>query len=183
MRDEWFGLREKLLFKTPISNFIDECKFMRNRYAEEYNNAGEERKKEIIELISEISIDIQSYLVRWHLQNPDNKKKVVWDTIAQEVEKNYQLLITWGEEEKVKYIKKEVASIKKSNFVKFSYMADRGEINNRWGNDYGSGLTSAIRRGAVLVTTNPPIVNITRKEDAGTWDNVYDIVDIIDTQL
>ncbi len=55
----------------------------------------------------------------------------------------------------------------RSNLLKLSQMADRGEINNRWGNDAATGLTDAIRKGAVLVTTNPIMVNAIRKEDSG----------------
>src|ERR1035437_3296567 len=53
-------------------------------------------------------------------------------------------------------------------------MADRGLISNRWGNDAATGQTEAIRKGAVLVTTNPIMVNAVRKEDPVFWDRVRD---------
>jgi transaldolase len=51
-------------------------------------------------------------------------------------------------------------------------MTDNRQINTRWGNDSAVGLTRAIRRGAVLATTNPVMVNSVRKEEPETWDKV-----------
>ena len=91
-------------------------------------------------------------------------------------ERNYALLDAWGEHEKVEFAESAVAEINKSNLLKVSQMADRGEINNRWGNDAATGLSDAIRKGAVLVTTNPIMVNATRKEAPADWDKVRDEV-------
>ncbi|MDK2800984.1 MAG: transaldolase [Clostridiales bacterium] len=169
MRNECFGLREKLLFKTSVSNFSEEWENVRVQYAKEYENAMEQRKKEIIAILSELSIDMQSYLLRWNLQKPDNSEYLSWDIINDEANKNYNLLTSWGAKDKVEYIKAEVTDIKKSNLTKLSYMSDKNEINTRWGNDYASGLTRAIRRGGILVTTNPPLINMDRKNNPEVW--------------
>ena len=174
MRSEWHALREKLLFKTPVLAFAQECDLARKRYGAEFPTACDERKNEIVEILSEISIDMQSYLTRWHLQDPEQPDRLRCEEIEKQAEENYGLLCAWGQQAKVESVKCAVAAIKKSNLVKLSYMADRGVINNRWGNDAATGLTDAIRKGAVLVTTNPIMVNAVRKEDPGFWDKVRD---------
>ena len=67
-----------------------------------------------------------------------------------------------------------MSSIESSNLRKLSESADAGRLNSRWGHDAASGLIWAIRRGAVLVTTNPVMTNTVRKEDPSTWDPVRD---------
>ncbi|MGD0663859.1 MAG: transaldolase family protein, partial [Syntrophorhabdales bacterium] len=174
MRSEWHGLREKLLFKTPVPAFAQECALVRKRYGEEFHAATAERKKEIIDILSEISIDMQSYLIRWHLHALEDPERLPCEEIGKQAEQNYALLSSWGQQGKIDSVKSEVAAINKSNLLKLSQMADRGLINNRWGNDAATGLTDAMRRGAVLVTTNPVMVNAVRKEDPATWDKIRD---------
>ena len=172
MRNEWHALREELLFKTPASAFGQECEVMRNRYVEEFREANAGRKNEITEILSEISIDMQSYLTRWHLQDPENPNRLQSEEIRRQAEQNYALLIGWGQEVKVESARSAVTAIEKSNLLKLSQMADRGLISNRWGNDGATGLTDAVRKGAVLATTNPIIVNAVRKEAPAFWEKV-----------
>jgi len=174
MRKEWHALREKLLFKTPAPAFVQECGLVRNRYVEEFCRANAERKKEITEILSELSIDMQSYLTRWHLQDPENPDRLQSEEIRKQAEENYALLTAWGQEGKVESVRSAITAINRSNLLKLSQMADRRLINNRWGNDGATGSTEAIRRGAVLATTNPIIVNAVRKEDPAFWDEVRD---------
>jgi transaldolase len=147
---------------------------VRRRYAEEFRKANSERKNEIIEILTEISIDMQSYLTRWHLQDPENPDRLQSEEIGKQAEQNYALLTTWGQEGKIECVKSTITAINRSNLLKISQMADRRVINSRWGNDGATGLTDAIRRGAVLATTNPIIVNAVRKQDPGYWDTVRD---------
>jgi transaldolase len=174
IRNEWHALREKLLFKTPPSAFAHECELLRKRYREEFCKATAERKKEIAQILAEISIDMQSYLARWHLEDPAHPNCLPGDAIANQAEQNCLLLGAWGEAEKVEYVKSAVAAIRRSNLLKLSRLADQGVINNRWGNDAATGLTDAIRKGAILVTTNPIMVNAVRKENPAFWDQVRD---------
>jgi len=174
MRSEWHALRDELLFKTPAPAFAQECELARKRYAEEFRKANAGRKNEIIGILTEISIDMQSYLARWHLQNPDNLDRLQSEEIRNQAEQNYALITTWGQEGKVESAKSAVTAINRSNLLKISQMADRRVINSRWGNDGATGLTDAIRRGAVLATTNPIIVNAVRKQDPEFWDKVRD---------
>jgi len=174
MKSEWHDLRERLMFQTPAPAFAPECELMRERYEREFPSAAIERKKEIIEILSEISIDMQSYLLRWRLRDPQDPHPLPLEEIGQQAEQNYMLLSAWGQQGKVESAKIAVAAINKSNLLKLSQMADRGLISNRWGNDAATGLTEAIRKGAVLVTTNPIMVNAVRKEDSVYWDRIRD---------
>lgn len=174
MKIEWHALREKLLFHTPVSSFARECDSTRECYKQEFPQATSGRKKEIIGILTEISIDMQSYLLRWHLQRPEDKQALLVKEIGRQGERNYALLRAWGQHEAVESVKRTVAAISQSNLLRLSHMADSGLINNRWGNDAATGLTEAIRKGAVLVTTNPIMVNAVRKEDPTVWDKIRD---------
>ncbi|PIE34521.1 hypothetical protein CSA56_07535 [candidate division KSB3 bacterium] len=174
MKNEWFALREKLLFHTPVADFTGACQQVRTSYREEFENADQSRQKELISILAELSTDMQSYLLRWHLQNPENDAQLSQQIIEEEVLANYILLKAWGAEEKISTIKDEVAAIQRSNFRKISAMTDAGEMNVRLGHDYASGLTKTLRKGGILVTTNPPLVNMARKNDPEFWNAVKD---------
>jgi hypothetical protein len=88
MKIEWHALREKLLFQTPVPAFAQECELMRERYGKEFPAATAERKKEIIEILSAISIDMQSYLLRWRLQDPEDLHPLPLEEIRQQAEHN-----------------------------------------------------------------------------------------------
>jgi transaldolase len=172
MRNEWLTLREKLIFRTDVKEFANECSNVREKYKSEFNSASSDRKSEIIDIISELTIDLQSYLKKWHLQKYNFSEKVSDKEIEKQAAANYELLKSWGAQDKVKYVKDEVAQIAKSNMMKLSIMADEGKISNRWGNDYASNLAEVMRKGAILATTNPPIINNERKENPELWDKV-----------
>ena len=174
IQNEWHFLREKLLFQTPIQAFPKECESIRERYRKEFSAASADRKAEIIEILSEISIDMQSYLPRWRLQDPSAPNQLSRQEVGHQAERNYALLAAWGQHERVETVKRAVATLCTSNLLKLSQMADGGLINNRWGNDAAMGLTWAIRRGAVLVTTNPIMVNAVRKQVPVFWDRIRD---------
>ena len=91
-----------------------------------------------------------------------------------EADRNRDLLRRWGADLRLAEVDGEAASIERSNMLKLSELADEGKLDSRWGHDAATGLTWAVRRGAVLVTTNPVMVNTVRKEDPATWDPVRD---------
>ncbi|MDK2799574.1 MAG: transaldolase, partial [Clostridiales bacterium] len=174
MKKEYLQLREKLLFKTPAQEFKAAMENYRTELGKEFNEAPVKRKEELANILSEITIDLQSYLTRWHLQKPGDEKALTTEEIDAEADKNYALLTSLGYREKVEKARTEVESIRNSNLVKLSQKADRGILNNRWGNDYASGLTASLRKGGIMVTTNPQLVNVARKDNPKHWDKVRD---------
>lgn len=126
--------------------------------------------KDLLNDFSESSIDLQSYLLRWNLQNPKNKLVISDEEIVEEVKKNYALLEELGYTKEVDKIKEEAEKIKSFSMYRLSLESDKGLINNRWGNNDGTGLKHAMRRGVVLVTTNPKIVNVLRKRFPDYWN-------------
>jgi transaldolase len=96
------------------------------------------------------------------------------EAVRREADQLRDLLRRWGEQDAVDAIAAEVDSIERSNLRQLSELADQRAIDSRWGHDAATGLTWAVRRGAVLVTTNPVMVNTVRKEDPATWDPIRD---------
>ncbi|MEW6356050.1 MAG: transaldolase family protein [Planctomycetota bacterium] len=174
MENQRLALREQLLFKTSVDRFSVSCGDIRRRLSREFAKADEARRADLLDTLAELTIDLQSYLIRWHLQDPKAMERLSDDELAKAVDENMALLKKWGCEKALEHVKAEVESIRRSSLARLSATSDRGEINTRWGNDYPLGLTRTLRRGAILVTTNPPLVNIARKEEPKVWDAVRD---------
>lgn len=172
MSSEWMALREKLLFKTAPADFAKEMAEIRGKWQNEYLPTSKDDKKELVETIGELTVDMKSYLANWNLIKKGST--LTKADIDKEAKSNIALLEKWGASEKVSYIKKEIDSLKKSSLIKLSEMTDEGKINTKWGNDYATGLTHALRRGAVLVTTNPQLIDTARKTDPQEWNPVRD---------
>ncbi len=170
MYNEWMELRKRLLFKTPADQFTAEMAVIRNGWAIDFESAAEPGRKQLIEIVKELTIDMKSYLPNWHLLKEGGA--ITRNSLDKEANANLMLLKKWGASDEVMYIENEVDSFEKSSLIRLSEMADQGSINTRWGNDYATGLTHALRRGAVLVTTNPPLIDIARKSNPGVWDPV-----------
>ena len=174
MRAEHGDLRAKLLFETVPLDFGEAMAAARNRLSDEYVHATPVRQAEIAEVLAELAIDLGSYLVRWHLLAPGDGSSRVAAAIVEERERLGELLHAWGRHDALATVDAEVDSIARSNLRRLSELADAGKVDSRWGHDAATGLTWAMRRGAVLVTTNPVMVNTVRKEDPSTWDRVRD---------
>lgn len=162
MRDEWLGLRNELIFKTLPDKFSERLDIFRKNYSDEFIGAGVLRKKEIIGIIKEITIDMKSSLM-------DRRLSEVKKVVECEVASNFELLARLDGEEAVKEARSVIESIVKSNMSKLSKDKD---LNNFWGNDNAAGLAEAMRKGAVFATTNPPILNAERKRDKKYWNDV-----------
>jgi hypothetical protein len=67
-----------------------------------------------------------------------------------------------------------IEGLQSSNLFRLARGAHNGEHNTHWGNDYASGLREAMRKGAILVTTNPVLIGIAAKENPGIWTPVRD---------
>ncbi|HKZ91359.1 MAG TPA: hypothetical protein VJZ50_04410, partial [Candidatus Limnocylindrales bacterium] len=174
MNDEHRELRERLLFETPPERFVEVSGVTREGLADEFERSSPARQAQIVDLLAELAIDLSSYLTRWHLLTPQDGRALDERTLGQEAHRIRELLRRWGALDELAAVAAEVASIESSNLRKLSELADHGTIKSRWGHDAATGLTWAVRRGAVLVTTNPVMVNTVRKEDPATWDPVRD---------
>ena len=175
---EQLELRDRLLFRVPIEEFAGTAAAVRHELDDEFADASPERRTELGRLLAELTIDLGSYLTRWHLIDPAAGEALDASVLRAEAERNLGLLRNWGADERVAEIEAEVASIQASNLRRLSELTDQGRLNSRVGHDAASGLTWAIRRGAVLVTTNPVMVNALRKEDPATWDPVRDALKV-----
>jgi transaldolase len=172
MREEWLTWRERLLFGIPIEEFEAACGLMLERYDSEFRNADDERRKDIACIIAELCIDMQSGLKKWHVQEPGAAGMISDETIERLTGRMKNYLVSRGYAQMARYIDNAAESIRKSNMMKLAVLTEQGLLNNYWGNDYASGLAEAMRTGAVIATTNPPIVNIAWKEDPEKWDKV-----------
>jgi transaldolase len=170
------ALRERLLFDTPVSGFGAAVASVAAELEAEGLSATMERRAQLTELAAELAVDLGSYLVRWHLRAPERDEQLDQAELDAGIDHLRELLRGWGSDDRLAEVDAENASIGASNLRKLSDMADADGIDSRWGHDAASGLTWAIRRGAVLVTTNPVMVNTVCKEDPDTWDPVRDRV-------
>jgi transaldolase len=172
MESDLVELRSRLLFPEDNAHFREECARARDELETGFRNGGEREKAGIRLLLSEITIDLGSYLPRWRLLSPARGAALGQSEIDAEVEANCAALGRMGAPQEVERVRREISGIQASNFVKMSRMSDAGRLCTRWGNDSAVGLTHALRRGAVLVTTNPVMINDVRKKDARTWEEV-----------
>jgi len=176
MFDEWLELRERLLFPTPTARFPEDCSAARESYRRAYAGATATRQQGIVRLLAELAVDLRSYLPRWRLQRPEEDCRLEDRALDEEVSKLSELLNAWGAAAEIARIRREADRIRSSNLLKLAQLADQGRMGTRWGHDYASGIVDSVRRGAVLVTTNPPLVNKARNEDPATWDPVRDAI-------
>lgn len=161
---EALELRKRLLFDTAPANFTAECASIRKE-AEEIFRSGKEAAAAAI-AIREVSIDLQSYLVNWNLCTGDNA--LSQEAVDTEVAAFYKLLKSFEYDQEVRAAKLEAKSIAESNIKKVADLTREGVLNNWLGNDAYYGLTDAMRRGCVLVTTNPVMINTACRDLAET---------------
>jgi transaldolase len=174
MNDEHRTLRQRLLFETQPARFSDEAAALRQQLDDEFGQAAPERRAELAELLGELSIDLASYLVRWHLLAPKHGAVLDEAAIGVVVGHNLALLRDWAANDKLAEVEAEISALERSNLRKLSELTESGTLSSRYGHDAATDLTWAVRRGAALVTTNPVMVNAVRKADPATWDPVRD---------
>lgn len=172
MNQEWYDLREKLFFKTPPAAFAATCHDVRRHLATRHARGSAARQAEVVALTAELCLDLQSYLPHWHLQCHAAAERVADGVLASEATAFRALLSAWGEPAVMARVRSEEALLRRSNFLRLTRLADAGAIATRWGYDYAHGIAPAMRRGALLVTTNPPLVNMIRQERPQQWESV-----------
>ncbi len=148
-------LRKRILFDTNPADFAKECAAVRQE-AEKIFRSGKEAVEAAV-AIREVAIDLQSYLVNWNLCAGENA--LTQEAIDIEVAAFYKLLKSFEYDQEVRAAEMEAKNIAESNIKKIADLTKQGVLNNQLGNDAYYGLTNAMRRGCVLVTTNPVMIN------------------------
>lgn len=160
MDKKQISLRNRLFFQATAETFPKEAALVR-KFLEYERDAR---------MVAEMAMDLSSYMVRY-ISGYTSECEVL---AHKEAEEFLALLREWGEEALLKAAGDEIKSLKASSLIKLTELGDRKELSVRWGNDNGLGIMKAMRRGAMFVTTNPPIVNMARKERADVYDKVRD---------
>jgi transaldolase len=172
MQAEHRELRARLLFDTPPPAFAAACREVRQELSARYSQGPAESRAATAALAAELCLDVQSYLPRWHLCPPGAVAGVQAGLLREEADAWRRLLAEWHAHEALRQVAAEEALLQRSNFLRMSSLADEGVVSTRWGYDYGYGIDAAMRRGALLVTTNPPLVNLVRSEQPALWEPV-----------
>ena len=172
MSNEFDRIRDKIIFTVPPNDFPRLMEELRSEWMKDYNVVSEDTKKNMIQTLKDITLDLSSYLVQWNLQRLGDNKSLTSDELENEINWNYQLFTCWAGQDKVETLKRERESIQKSNLMALTKASVNGDLNTYWGNDYASKLRWSMRRGGILATTNPQLVNTARKEAPEVWDPI-----------
>ncbi len=176
MTNEQTAILQDLIFHTVPGDLGEKLDEFRADMRQAYASASGAAKADAAEAIAESAIDLRSVLPLWNLQNADRHgASVVTDgQLDEQFEANVALLEELGADAEAQRARDEAAAITVSNLAKIARMTLAGELNTHWGNDYASGLRKAMQKGAILVTTNPVLVDVARKEDPEYWTPVRD---------
>ncbi len=171
IREQWLELREELLFAGALDDIPARCERARSRLATEWQAAGAERRAQIAELLGELTIDMRSYLPRWHLPAAPALRAAGRAAFEEQARANEELCRNWSDAAAYR-IARESDAVQRSGMRRVTELTDAGALANRFGNDSPHGVTDALRRGAILVTTNPVMANNARRVEAAHWDPV-----------
>ena len=169
IRERWLELREELLFAGATDDIHVRCERARRRLAAEWQAAGAERRAQIAELLAELTIDMRSYLPRWHLPTEPARRAAGMAAFEQQARANEALCRTWSAAAADR-LARESDALQRSGMRRVAELTDAGVLANRFGNDSPHGVSDALRRGAILVTTNPVMANNARRVEAAHWD-------------
>lgn len=128
------------------------------------------------DLVAENAVDMGSVLPDWNLTNRarHGEKALSREALREAIDESLAFLRQRGREDLVASVEAELRALEASNLARLTRMTLSGEANTHWGNDYAAHLRRAMRKGACLVTTNPVLVNIARKENPDYWTPVRD---------
>ncbi len=176
MTDQQVELLQDLMFKTVPGDLADAEESLRADMKKLHAKAGAAAKAEIAETLAESAIDLKSVLPQWNLLSKDRHGDVALTQgeLDAEFDKTVALLGEMGEDAAAQAAVDGAAEIKTSNLARICRKTLDGELNTHWGNDYASGLRKAMQKGAILVTTNPVLVDVARTEDPKYWTPVRD---------
>ena len=171
IREQWLELREELLFAGTLDDIHVRCERARSRLATEWQAAGVERRAQVGELLAELTIDMRSYLPRWSLPAAPALRAAGLSAFEEQARANEDLCRAWSDAAADR-IARESDALQRSGMRRVTELTDAGVLANRFGNDSPHGVTDALRRGAILVTTNPVMANNARRVEAARWDTV-----------
>ena len=171
IREQWLELRDELLFAGPLAGIPARCEQARRRLAAAWYAGRTERRAQIAELLAEVTIDMRSYLPRWHLPAEPDLRAAGVAAFEEQARVNEDLCRTWSETA-ANRVARESRALERSSIRRIAELADSGVLANRFGNDSPHGVCDALRRGAILVTTNPVMANNARRVEAAHWDPV-----------
>ncbi|MBC5648216.1 transaldolase family protein [Christensenella tenuis] len=176
MYENWIALRNELIFEATPCNFERRCEAVLARYGARFAQASAAEKEEIAQLLADAAADLMSYLPNWTLRAKTQKDPVSGETLKRQADAFLAAVRSCGYEDKAAAAEREIASFANSKLIRLTELAAEGVIHNYWGNDNGIGIMEAMRRGAALVTTNPPIVNMAREACPDVFDKVRDAI-------
>ncbi len=159
----------RFVLNVKPGEFSEKLEELRKRIRE----ASQTEKYILLRELNEITIDLHSYLLRLNLQNPNDPNAISDDVLHEEIRKNRDIIQKLKKEDLLD-INNAVEHTKSSNLYRLTRMDDAGEVSNRWGHNLASGLKDAMRRGASLVTTNPMLINLVRKDFPEYWNGKRD---------
>ncbi len=176
MTNEQVSILQDLIFRTVPGDLADKMDEFRAEMKDAYSSADADGKADIAETIAESAIDLKSVLADWNLRSEDRYGNAIAtdEQLDEQFEANVKLLKDLGADNEAKRAQAEVEQLAQSNLVKMTRMTMAGELNTWWGNDYAIGLRKAMQKGAILVTTNPVLVDIARREQPEIWTPVRD---------
>lgn len=155
MYENWIELRNELIFEASSWNFEERCEAVCRRYEK---ITEKKSRREAAGLLAEVAVDLRSYLPRWKL------KDVSGFALAAASNRLLQTVRELGEAELAGEAEKKIEDLQNSRLIYMTELKEQGKSRTSWGNDNALGIMESMRRGASFVTTNPPIVNMARKE-------------------
>ena len=129
-------------------------------------------RRALLEGAASLAIDLRSEWLRW-ARHPGAG---LCEAAAAASRRLGRLLTDHGRPDLSDGVEAEAASIQASNVARLARMTAAGERANPWGNDSPQELDWSLRRGAVLVTTNPIMIDATRRAAPDRWDPVRDAI-------
>lgn len=125
---------------------------------------------EVLAGIAALAIDLRSAWLLWARHPGDG----TGEAAAAASHRLCRLLDGNGRSDLSDAVRSEAASIQASNLARLARMTAGGKRANPWGNDAPQELDWALRRGAVLVTTNPIMIEAACRTAPERWDPVRD---------
>ncbi len=176
MTDQQVEMLQDLMFKTVPGDLAGAEECLRADMKKMHAKASKAGKADIAETLAESAIDLKSLLPQWNLlcKVRHGDMALTQGALDAEFDKTVALLNEMGEAGAAQAAVDGAAEIKASGLARICRKTLAGELNTHWGNDYASGLRKAMQKGAILVTTNPVLVDVARQEDPAYWTPVRD---------